>query len=129
MRKENELFEEIEIPEGLEARMEALIDHLAEAEKRSKQKKTKQIWLWIGSVAAGIALLISAGVFYYSQNKINQPPVTQSNVVTDPKIACLETQKALELVSRNFNQGLNQLAMVTNELDKSNQILNKTLKR
>jgi hypothetical protein len=47
----------------------------------------------------------------------------------DPEIACMEAQKALLLVSRNFNKGLNQLAMVSQELDKSNQILNKTFKK
>jgi hypothetical protein len=130
MKTEDELFEEVEIPVNLEARLENLIDDLAKAENLSKQK-TKQVRLWVGSIAAGIALILSVGLYYLNPGTETDALVTatQPNEITDPEAACIEAQKALILVSRNFNKGLNQLAMVSEELDKSNQILNKTFKK
>ncbi|MDR0547397.1 MAG: hypothetical protein LBG77_07440, partial [Dysgonamonadaceae bacterium] len=58
--------EEIVIPKGLEQKLETLIDHLAEQEAQSKRR---QLRIWTGSIAAGIALLLSLGVFFQTQNK------------------------------------------------------------
>lgn len=127
MRAEDEIYEKIKVPDGLEARLEALIDNLADAEKLSK-RKAKQMRLWMAGAAASIALFVSIGLHHLPENK---SPDTMAQIGTniDPEIACMEAQKALLLVSLNFNKGLNQLAMVSQELDKSNQILNKTFKK
>ncbi|MDR0866804.1 MAG: hypothetical protein LBO74_18010 [Candidatus Symbiothrix sp.] len=128
MKKDNK-FDEIEVPAGLESRLETLIDQLAEKEKQSKWK-SEQIRLWIVSAAASIALLISVGVLFYSKNGNEYPVASQKvNTIKNPEIACREAQKALVLVSRNFNKGMGQLAIVTDEIEKSNRTLNKTLKR
>jgi hypothetical protein len=127
--KTDDLFDQIEIPADLESRLGALIDDLAEKEKQST-RKVRQMWLWTAGIAASIALFFSAGLFFYSHRENRTPIVAQTvNPATDPDIACLEAQKALALVSVNFNKGLNQLAMAKDEIEKSNKKLNELLKR
>jgi hypothetical protein len=125
--KMKDLYDEIEVPAGLESRLESLIDTLARNEKRSK-RKIRQLRLWTGCVAATLFLLLSTGLFLKSGlNPFNGGSAIQP--VENPEIAYQETQKALELVSRNFNKGLDQLTVVNKEIEKSNQIINKALKK
>jgi hypothetical protein len=127
--KTDKIFDEIEVPAGLESKLENLIDQLAEKDRQSK-RKGEQIRLWIVSAAASLALLISVGVLLNSRNENNSPVAAQKvNTIEDPEIACQEAQKALTLVSLNFNKGMDQLAIVTNEIEKYNKTLNKTLKK
>ena len=126
--KRNEIYEETEIPDGLETRLEVLIDRLAEAEIQSK-KRTKKLRLQIGSIAASIAVLVSIGLYINRQNGLKDTLAAQNSQIEDAKIAYMEAQKALELVSRNFNIGLDQLTLVSNEIEKTNKILNETFKR
>jgi hypothetical protein len=126
--KTDDLYAEIDVPAGLESRLESLIDNLADTERKSK-KRAKQTKLWM-SIAASAVLLLSIGLFIRFQSEKNLPVTSQQvNTIDDPEIAYLETQKALKLVSMNFNKGLNQLGIITDEIDKSNKILNKTLKK
>jgi hypothetical protein len=120
----------IEIPDGLEAKLENLIDHFAEIENQSK-KKVKQIRWWTSSAAASLLLLVSAGVFFLDFDRGSKSEATvQTSIETENQyVTCREVQRALALVSINFNKGMNQLAMATNEIEKSNKTLNKTLKR
>jgi hypothetical protein len=122
--KTNDLLETIETPAGLEVRLETLIDRLAEAEK---QKERKLYW-WLSGLAAGMAILLSIGIFLHSDNQKTQ--MTQTvYTLEEQELACRETQKALLLVSQNFNKGINHLTLAVNEIEKSNNIINKTLKR
>jgi hypothetical protein len=123
--KTDDLFAQIEVPADLEVRLETLIDDLAEKEKQSKQK-AKQLRLWTVGIAASIVLLFSVGWFFHSDREHPVPLTAQAN---NPEISCIEAQKALVLVSVNFNKGLNQLAMANNEIEKSNKTLNEVLKR
>ncbi|GHT49228.1 hypothetical protein FACS189440_14570 [Bacteroidia bacterium] len=127
--KTDKRFDEIEVPDGLESKLETLIDQLAEKEQQSK-RKGEQIRLWIVSAAASLALLISAGVLFHSKNGNNYPVTAQKvHTIEDPEITRQEAEKALTLVSINFNKGMGQLAIVTNEIEKSNTTLNKTFKK
>ena len=114
--------EEITIPEGLEAKLEQLIDGLAEQETQKKRRR-----LWIGSVsaAASIALLLSIGLFFHTRQP-NDWRLTAGNI-ENPELAYFEAQKALEKVSVNFNKGMNQFAFASEKMGKTNQILDKTL--
>jgi hypothetical protein len=125
--KTKEVDEEIKIPAGLEFRLEKLINKLADTEKQSKRKSRRVRW-WIGSAAATVLLLFSTGLLLKPEfNSFSSSRVDQT--IENPEIAYLEVQKALELVSRNFNKGLSQLDVVASEIEKSNYILNKTLKQ
>jgi hypothetical protein len=113
--------EEIIIPEGLEAKLEQLIDDLAEQEKQTKRRR---LWISALSAAASIALMVSVGVFFYTQ-----PPRDRqltAHEIQRLELAYLEAQKALENVSVHFNRGMNQLAFVSEKIEKTNQILDKT---
>jgi hypothetical protein len=127
------LYDNIEVPENLENRLETLIDRLAEKEKQAK-RKTLQFRLWIGSMAASVLLGATVfGLLNTEKKSVQQYGDWKPNVIEDPEIAFIEAQKALTLVSNNFNKGLNMLAMVSDEMLKSNERinykLNKTLKK
>ncbi|MDR2287063.1 MAG: sigma-70 family RNA polymerase sigma factor [Prevotellaceae bacterium] len=109
--KTRDLHDEIEIPEGLESRLEALIDRLAETEKRAKRKTGIRLW----TVAAGIIVILTAGLLLIPENK----PVASFGVrqIDDPEVAYREVKKALELMSENLNKGLNELDFrITSEI-------------
>jgi len=116
--------EEIAIPDGLKTRLEHLIDDLAEQE--ILQTRRRRLWLRTFSAAASIAFLLLITVFF--------PPKKTSNLqltaqIENPELAYIEAQKALEKVSIHFNKGMDQLAFVSEKMEKTNQILEKTLKK
>ena len=138
--EEKELFlqmyevESIDVPSSLELKLNNLIDDLAKkSETRQEepilQKNKRRLWLWAGSAAAGIVLLISIGISMY-QNKpkaVDTPPTVTASAEDQQKIK--EAQEALLLLSANFNKGMEQLNIVSENLDKTNDILNRTFKR
>jgi hypothetical protein len=127
--KTDNLFETIEVPENLASKLETLIDELSEKESKTK-RRTARIQLWAASVAASVVLCISAGLFFHSGKEVNSPFTAQStDTLTDPEQAYAEAEKALVMVSLNFNKGLDQMAMAMNEIEKSNKKLNEILKR
>jgi hypothetical protein len=125
MKIEN-LHDETDVPAGLETRLEALIDRLAESEKRSEKKR--KLRLWTAGIAASVAILISTGLFFRQKTEFVASNVSGIREITDPETAYIETKKALELVSRNLNKGLDQLDLITIELEKSNELINNILK-
>jgi hypothetical protein len=125
--KTNDFMNEINVPAGLDSKLEILIDRLDREEKYSKQK-AKQIRLWVGSIAASLAVLISIGLYVRSFDKTGISDVSVTATVDDPEFAYREAEKALALVSLNFNKGLSQLALASNEMEKTNRTLNKTFK-
>jgi hypothetical protein len=104
--------------------LENLINRLAEEEA---QLKRRQLRIWTGSIAAGLVLLISIGIFFHTKSD-NDRRLTAHNI-ENPEQAYREAQKALEKVSHNFNKGINQLVYVSGSLEKTNEILDKTLKK
>ncbi len=129
--------ENIDIPPMLESNLESLIDGLARQEEEKRvilkpQQKKRHIMRWIGSAAAGIAILISVGIYFNSNRNIDTPLTGQTELkdtYSDPEEAYREAQKALALVSSNFNKGVSQVAVVSENIDKANEILNRTLNR
>lgn len=129
--------EEVDIPSGLEFRLEKLIDELDSKDKiqASKPKlKVKRLIGWAISTAACIAILVSVA-FYFNQ----KPDTTAQSIAgteqqtetlsTEDKEALKEAEDALILLSSKFNKGVDQLAMVSTNLDKTNELLNKTFGR
>ena len=117
-------FEDIHIPDGLESRIEHLIDGLANAEKRRKDNLRK-MHLWVGSAAASVVIILSISLFYIYPPQTKSPNYT----VYEIEAACIEAQRALLLVSQNFNRGVDRVTTAMNELEKTNQTIQKTLKR
>ncbi|MDR0724478.1 MAG: hypothetical protein LBF59_00525 [Prevotellaceae bacterium] len=127
--KIEDLYDEIEVPAGLEARLDTLIDSLAETEKRVKRKI--KLRLWTGSIAASIIIALSVGLLLKPANQPDTFSVLASSdlrQIDDPETAYKEIKKALELMSTNLNKGFDEFNIVfANEIEKSNEIINKTL--
>lgn len=118
----------IYVPATLESRLDNLIDELVHKEELEKQSKKKYLWIQAGSIAAGIALLIFAGI-HFTGGQNNVKPTLANNVELDDQQKIEEAQKALILLSSNFNKGMNQVSMVSTNLDKANEILDRTFNR
>lgn len=122
----------IETPPMLERKLEELIDRLAKEDEIKKQPERKKLWLQIGSIAAGLALLISAGIYFNkTQKEINpdNPSLAMTTITTEDKEKIQKAGEALLLLSSNFNKGVSKLEAVSANLDKTNDILSKTFNR
>jgi len=113
-------LDEIEIPVGLEGKLSDLIDRLAEKEKRMKRKMHIS---WICGIAASVLILFSIGFFYSTRNTLEPSIASNHIVIEDPEIASREIQKALLKVSENFNKGMEQLNLLSD-----NEILDKIIR-
>ena len=135
--------EPVDVPLSLELKLSSLVNELSEKESKETEKvemkpqtNRRIMWTWIGSAAAGVAILISAGIFFSkSETTIPGEPVVAQQQSGQPEMseadkkAVKEAEDALILLSSKFNKGVNQLAVVSSNIDKTNEILNKTFNR
>ena len=135
--------EPVDVPLSLELKLSSLVNELSEKESKETEKvemkpqtNRRIMWTWIGSAAAGVAILISAGIFFSkSTTTIPGEPVVAQQQPGQPEMseadkkALKEAEEALILLSSKFNKGVNQLAVVSSNIDKTNEILNKTFNR
>ncbi|MDR1526314.1 MAG: hypothetical protein LBS46_01425 [Dysgonamonadaceae bacterium] len=125
--KTDDLLNGIEVPAGLESRLETLIDRLAEEEKQSANR-IRQTRRWISGIAASVILLLTIGIAF-SDYSTPAGWTAQTTLSEEQEQACREAEKALMLVSRHFNKGIDQLSLAMNEIEKTNYTLHKTIKR
>lgn len=128
--------EDIEVPEHLDTKLSNLIDQLAGEEKSTTpvyqiKPDRKKMWIWMSS-AACIIILVAAGFLLNESRNTGRHIVASSEIhlkdtYTDPGQAQAEAEKALILVSSNFNKGIDQLSMVSANLQKTGSILDKSL--
>jgi len=124
----------IEVPQALEARLSTLIDKLAQEEdkatviqlKQQRKRKISQI-MWVGGVAACLVALVSIGIHFNKVNDDKKQIVQVDNAEDEKKMK--EAEEALMLLSSNFNKGIDKLSLASSNLNKTNEILNKTLNR
>jgi hypothetical protein len=95
---------------------------LAEKEKRAKRNAPV---FWISGIAASVAILFSVCFFFNVESTLDTPVATRHIVIEDPEIASREVQKALLQISANFNKGMEQLNLLSDNLEKINNILDK----
>lgn len=135
-----QLFDSVdEVPFNptLESKLNALITDLAAQEEKTTisntvtTNKKKYILFRAVSVAACIAVLFSIGFFVINKNDVQPPNVVAQtelkDTYSDPNEAYAEAEKALLLVSKNLNKGLDQLALAQENIHKSTEIVNKSL--
>lgn len=115
-----------DVPADLEAKLNLLIDNL---EEEDANKQTPPIVLptkhfsnplrWAMSIAAGILIIISAGLFAYLGNNENEMLV---DTYSNPEEAYMETQRTLLLVSGKLNKGIQKMEKVNDIIDKDVQL-------
>jgi hypothetical protein len=86
---------------------------------KSKRKQKRLAWL---SVAAAVVVMVGIGFFAYQNS--SEPTQENLGVINDPEIAFRETQKALALISRHVNTGIESV----NYLGEYQQSKNKIFK-
>lgn len=135
--------EPVDVPLSLESELNKLVDELAgeESKEVSKVKLKPQdnrriMWTWVASAIAGVAILISAGIFFNKPATVTpDEPVAarqqldETEMSEADKQAVKEAEEALILLSSKFNKGVNQLAVVSSNIEKTNEILNKAFNR
>jgi hypothetical protein len=120
-------YDEIDVPENLETKLEALIDQWAETEKQAK-RKTRQLRLWMTAIAASFAFAaLTCGLLFLEKKSEPQHVEWKPNYIEDPETAYMEMQKALLLISSNLNKGLDQLMLTLDEIEKSNETISNKL--
>ncbi|MDR1090686.1 MAG: hypothetical protein LBL79_06385 [Prevotella sp.] len=135
--------EPVDVPLSLESEMNSLIDGLAGDESKEAQKvelkpqdNRRIMWTWIASAVAGVAILVSAGIFFNKPAAVipDEPAIAQQQpdepeMPEADKQAVKEAKEALILLSAKFNKGVNQLAVVSSNIEKTNEVLNKSFNR
>lgn len=81
------------------------------------KKQTKVVWL---SVAASLVVMLAVGVFAYQST--SEPKHQDLGVIEDPEIAFRETQKALALISKHVNTGIESVNYLSEYEQSKNKI-------
>ena len=71
--------------------------------------------MWL-SVAASVVVMLGVGFTFYKNNLNTE--IQNVGKVDDPEIAFRETQKALDLVSKHLNKGIESVSYL-NEFEQS----------
>lgn len=111
----------ISIPTNLEEKLHSTISNLALQEKQHKLFSFKK-WKWM---AAAATLIIAISLPLYFNKTTHETETAQISQLDKNKIR--EAQKALLLLSKNYNKGLEQLTMSQETLSESTHALNKYL--
>lgn len=115
------------VPPGLERKLNERIDRLAAEEAGKATPKPRRggrrMWIWTGSVAACLLLFVVAGDYVHKKKQMAR--VETATAGDEQKIK--EAQEALTLLSVKFNHGVEQLAVVSTNLDKTSEILKNAL--
>jgi len=122
------LNEEQALPEGLSERLEQYIDMLSADEQQTKRRSLfrRRSLYWFSGVAA--ALVVAIAVFFQTESSMPHEQVT-ADTFTDPEEAAIVAQNALAFMSLQLNKGLEQVAEAGQEMQKVNQILDKSFNR
>jgi hypothetical protein len=138
LRDEKELFlqiyenDDLEVPPALERELEKTIDRLARQEQEQivRRKTLKKLWIRAVSVAAGLALLVSIGLFFNTEDEsANNPDTAMAQLSEEEKQKLREAEKALLLLSQNFNKGIEQMTLVSANLNKTKSIISNSINR
>ncbi len=114
-------------------KLDRLINRLESEEKERKlipivnQTSQRIDWRWITSIAAGILIILSIGIFTHITEKTGKSDIF-ADTYTNPEDAYIETQKTLLLVSNKLNKGFEQMETVQKSIDKTNKIVEKNIR-
>lgn len=89
----------VEVPDGLEQRLEARIDALDAVE----QVRHRHWWRRMAGIAATVALLLSIGAYVHNQRQTQM--LLNQDTYTDPQAAYNETELVLTQMANHLNKG------------------------
>lgn len=84
---------------------------------KSGRKQKRLAWL---SVAASVVVMLGIGFFAYQNT--SEPNQENLGVIDDPEIAFRETQKALALISKHVNTGIESVNYLSEYQQSKNKI-------
>ncbi|NMH26110.1 hypothetical protein [Flavobacterium solisilvae] len=84
---------------------------------KSRRKQKRLAWL---SVAASVVVMLGIGFFAYQNT--SEPTQENLGVIDDPEIAFRETQKALALISKHVNTGIESVNYLSEYQQSKNKI-------
>lgn len=137
LREEQEIFlqlnshSSIKIPKSLETNLNNLIDELAIKEK--KKTISRKVFIW-SSIAASIAVIFTLAIHFNAPSyKADYSSIEEEYDETSDKSQFSESdfkvaEKALLILTSNFNKGMEQLDAANNNLENANKILNEAFK-
>lgn len=104
------------VPSTLRPRIEQLFDDIEKEEKQNR-KQRKPLWWQIATVAATLAI---AFLIVFHAMERNDTDNTTATITKEEQQALVE---ALELLSMNWEKGLQQLEEIPHSLDQVNEII------
>lgn len=115
---------DVEPPASLSADLEKLIDR---EEKQENKAKNIKLYIPLLSVAASIALIVACGVWFMKSSPMSEKPIVENgtHLVASDSVKLMQAEKALSLVSSKLNKGLAKASKVDDQLNKTNEILNR----
>lgn len=133
LKAEKEMFlqlqaegDDIPVPEGLEERLSAAIDHWDTRERRTlKIQKRHRIHRlqWIGSIAASALIVLSFGWYLYD------PAPVRKDTCATPEEAYMEAQRALAQFSIALNKGMKQMETLHSTTERVEKNIQKQLNK
>lgn len=121
--------DKVDTPSELQEKIQSLIDNLQKSEnikpQSVAQKGKNKIVIWAVTTAACAIVLLSTILILNKPQETIQPYYNHlEDTHSKPEDACIEAQKALLLVSRNLNKGLNRLELANQDVGKMSEIVN-----
>lgn len=113
------------LPEGLDSRLERLIDRLDEEENRKRRHRRLTVRRAVG-IAAMFCLLCSATAWWLSRPSTPSGPTPLDTCAT-PEEAYRETQKALSVLAYGLNRGMQGVKTAEQTTEKVQSKINKQL--
>lgn len=123
--------EELDLPEGMLERLERTIDTVsAKTDDIMTHKQSTSLmrssWMWTTAAAASLLLLFTIGL-----SKLNNTPIDRhhTDTFTNPAMAAIEADKAVQLMAEKLNRGYQTLYCANIRIDKTEQTVNKQLSK
>ena len=89
----------VEVPDGLQQRLEARIDTL----DATRQMRHRHWWRRVAGIAATVAILLSVGLYVHNQRQTQT--LLNQDTYTDPQAAYNETEQVLTQLANQLNKG------------------------
>ncbi|WP_395066331.1 hypothetical protein [Flavobacterium sp.] len=88
------------------------------------QTKKRNIVMWI-SIAASVVVMLGVGTFMFTKYNEQTTNLSEYGTYEDPEKALEETQRALALVSKHLNTGIESVSYINEYENSKNKIFKK----